>query len=114
MDPFFMNFIDGAATSDSVSEAAHWGPGYPEYKSHLSLRQNLHSKFGDAEHFDVIFTCSPDVAVLSREYSRSRVVVATRKHECRHGSACDHEIEHIGADIIALGARPHHMDCNPT
>jgi hypothetical protein len=102
MDPFFRNLIAGASESEFVSVAAHWGPGYARYNSGRSLRHNIAGKYGDAEYFDVVFTCGADVKSLSTEYIESRVVVAMRKHECRPGEGCFGQMAGQGMDIIAL------------
>lgn len=88
-----------ADASDLVQEATLWGKGHEGYDAHFSLRDNLISRFGRADHFDAILPywngdqtnhlgLDPAPYFYSiAEVSRSGrgAVVIDRPHEMRDG-----------------------------
>ena len=102
MDPFFYVLYTGAETSPHVGESVYWGPGMEGYKDDDSLRQNLARKYGDEDYFDIIFFCGDRKGVVKREtatFATSRVMVGTRKHECRPKENCPSILASTHADL---------------
>ena len=114
-DPFFIYLHRGAETSSLVKESLHWGPGFPQYDSAKSLRQNVEARFGDAEYFDIIFFCGDRTGVIKDQvlaYADSRVLVATRKHECRPKENCAGILASSKADL-SVNVNPFEVAMNP-
>lgn len=72
-----------------------FGPGFPNYKEDMSLKENLKSAFPSVT-FDIIFIQVPssyrftsDVYAGLRELS-DQVLIVFRFHECRYGLCEDH------------------------
>ena len=102
MDPFFYVLYTGAKSSPHVGESVYWGPGMEGYKDDDSLRQNLARKYGDEDYFDIIFFCGDRKGVVKREtatFATSRVMVGTRKHECRPKENCPSILASTHADL---------------
>ena len=113
MDPFFRVLVEGARTSPLVEGTGqHWGEGFPDWKR-MSLKDNIKQMHNSAEYFDVIFTVanggSPDYPA---EFNQSRVVIGTRKHECRQCEQCDVTLRSGSNDIVAM-MNPFEMNHNP-
>lgn len=114
-DPFFIILYRGAATSPFIKESAHWGPGFPEYNDKTSLRENIKRRYGDEEYFDIIFFCGDRTGVIKdqvRQYANSRVLVATRKHECRPKENCAGILGETKADL-SVNVNPFEVALNP-
>ncbi len=113
MDPFFRVLQEGARTSRLVdgSTVALWGPGFPGWDTGKGLRDNVLAKYGVKDYFDVVFTCGADKKYPS-EYKQERVVVGTRKHECRPGETCAAPLGQQNNDIVPM-VNPFEIGHNP-
>ena len=89
MDPFFRVLQEGARTSRLVEggSVTHWGPGFPKWNNAASLRDNIKAEHGSKDFFDVVFTCGGNPK-FPTEMKGERVVIGTRKHECRPSEPC--------------------------
>eukprot|EP01043_Picozoa_sp_COSAG02_P033810 COSAG02_NODE_2327_length_9127_cov_2.645990_1_plen_905_part_00 len=103
MDPFFRVLQEGARTSRLVdgSTVAHWGPGFPGWTTGKGLKDNVLAKYGTKDYFDVVFTCGAEKKYPS-EYKEERVVIGTRKHECRPGENCGPVLGQHNNDIVPM------------
>ena len=113
-DPFFTVLHEGALQSDLVKESVHWGPGFPMYRDSDGLRENVKRRFGDAEHFDIVFFCGDRKGLAQQlvlAYADSRVVVATRKHECRPHENCGEILNSSKVDI-SMNVNPFEVAMN--
>lgn len=113
MDPFFRVLQEGARTSRLVDggTVAHWGPGFPGWQKNKGLKDNVLAKYGAKDYFDVVFTCGGD-AKYPTEYKEERVVVGTRKHECRPGETCAKPLSQHNNDIVPM-VNPFEVGHNP-
>ena len=113
MDPFFRVLQEGARTSRLVDggTVAHWGPGFPEWQTNKGLKDNVLAKYGAKDYFDVVFTCGGNPRYPT-EYKEERVVVGTRKHECRPGQTCAKPLSEHHNDIVPM-VNPFEIGHNP-
>ena len=82
----------------------HWGPGFAEYDESRALAENIKTKFGELDFFDVILTDDdwPKPAETAAFHAR-RTVVVVRRLECVQKSDCAESLRAHSPSIVLLG-----------